>query len=554
MPASMRSLSYYIAIGLIQGLALYLATSDYFLLPGLPYGLCAAVLVAGAELQLLGATVRQRGTVWLVLGLALLIGGQVYWLYSDGLSAWVLQTGVFCAGVLSYIGIAFILAWPTRAGGWPRYQDLFRHAWNNVFIVLLALLLTGLFLSLLALSMKLFTMLGIARVEALLSSHTVISLSLPVVFSLGMRMGRQNEKVIGLLRGILLTLCRFLLPLGALITVLFTLALPFTGVQAIWATGQSTTILLTLVGINLFLVNGVFQDGQAGSAYPRLLRRLVEACLLCMPVLAGLAAWSSWLRVEQYGLTPSRIFALLLVAVMLVHGLAAAWAVLGRSATWLGSLRYSNPWVAVLSAVLLVLYFSPVIDPLGRSTDSQVERLLSGRTPPADFDAQALYGSLGTPGIVAFTQLEQRLKRDELFDPATRKQLLAAMAMAKPGWLEERAPTFEWLGPQQPGVETITGASDNLYLCDDGCYLWAVDLGGDGRDEVLVIPRGTYNARLNVYTQDGAGWRKVGSLHTRAQNFDEMLEQIRQGTVKAVTPRYKTLSFAGQELRQEFEQ
>jgi hypothetical protein len=156
-------------------------------------------------------------------------------------------------------------------------------------------------------------MLGIPQVKEAVESPVFLWLVLPVVFSLGMRMGRENEKVIGLLRGILLTLCRFLLPLGALITVLFTLTLPFTGLQPVWDTGYSTTLLLMLAIINLFLVNGVFQEGHQGSVYPVALKRLVNASLLCLPVLVGLAAYASWMRIDQYGLTPSRIMALLLV-------------------------------------------------------------------------------------------------------------------------------------------------------------------------------------------------------------------------------------------------
>lgn len=556
MPAPARSLLYYVVIGLLQGLVL-LATvlgRGEVLGFGMSVAVCVAMVVAGLNLQLLGSAVRQRGTGWLVLGLTLLISGISAWVFAAEPSGWLQMTWCLAAVVLGYIGTAFILAWPTGEGLRLRYEDLFRHAWNNVFILFLAQMLTGLFWQLLWLCALLFSMLGIPQVKDVVESPVFLWLVLPVVFSLGMRMGRENEKVIGLLRGILLTLCRFLLPLGALITLLFTLTLPFTGLQPVWDTGYSTTLLLALAIITLFLVNGVFQEGHQGSAYPVALKRLVNASLLCLPVLVGLAAYASWMRIDQYGLTPSRILALLLVGVMLAHGLAAAWAVLASRQGWLNSLRVSNPWIALLSAVLVVLFYTPLLAPQQLSAKNQVERLVSGRTPVSEFDARNLYHDLGQPGRDAFEQLEKRLQTNELFDAPGRAQLLASLEeVRRPAAAEERGPKMEWLGPVQSSTEALADSTLAESQCGGkGCYLWAVDLDGDGHNEVLMIPRHTYASRLFVLTWENREWREVGNLSGNMDNLDGLVNGIREGAVKLVTPRYKTLSIGGQELMQDF--
>ncbi|MDZ4018863.1 DUF4153 domain-containing protein [Pseudomonas sichuanensis] len=556
MPAPARSLLYYVVIGLLQGLVLLAAVlgRGEVLGFGLSVAVCVAVAVAGLNLQLLGSAVRQRGTGWLVLGLTLLISGISAWVFAAEPSGWLQMTWCLAAVVLGYIGTAFILAWPTGEGLRLRYEDLFRHAWNNVFILFLAQMLTGLFWQLLWLCALLFSMLGIPQVKEAVESPVFLWLVLPVVFSLGMRMGRENEKVTGLLRGILLTLCRFLLPLGALITVLFTLTLPFTGLQPVWDTGYSTTLLLMLAIINLFLVNGVFQEGHQGSVYPVALKRLVNASLLCLPVLVGLAAYASWMRIDQYGLTPSRIMALLLVGVMLAHGLAAAWAVLASRQGWLSSLRVSNPWIALFSAALVVLFYTPLLAPQALSAKNQVERLISGRTPVSEFDARNLYHDLGQPGRDAFEQLEKRLQTDELFDASGRAQLLATLEeVRRPAVAEERGPKLEWLGPVQSSTEALADSTLAESQCGGkGCYLWAVDLDGDGHNEVLMIPRHTYASRLFVLTWENREWQEVGSLSGNMDNLDGVVKGIREGVVKLVTPRYKTLSIDGQELMQDF--
>ncbi|MDD0973598.1 DUF4153 domain-containing protein [Pseudomonas fontis] len=545
MPALNRSLPLYLAIGLVQGLVLLgLSLLD---IPLLTVAVGSVVLVGGTLLQLLGTAVKVRGTWVLVLGLTVLIAAISSTRYLGDAYDWLWLSWMVGAPLLAYICTAFIHSWPTREGARPRYQDLFQHAWNNVFIVLLAGLLCGLFMLLLWLCAGLFKMLHIEVVAELVRATSFQLLTLPVVFSLGMRMGCQNDKVIGLLRGILLTLCRFLLPISALTAVLFSAALALTGVQPIWDTGYSTTILLCLIGVQLFLVNGVFQDGEQQD-YPRVLRRLVEASLLCLPVLAGLAAYSTWLRIDQYGLTPSRALGALLVAVALVYSLAAVWAVLFSRSRWLGALRSSNPPLALLCALLIVAFHSPVLDPVGQSARNQVERLLSGRIPVAQFDARALRNSLGKAGREQFEALAVQLERGEILDESGRAQLREQMAEAAP-YAESSGPKLEWLGPAELGSEQFLAMADAKIQCGTpGCVLWPVDLDGDGRHEVMMLARHRYTNSATFYVRDTDDrWREGGTLYGIA-DARLMIQRIRDGAVQPVTPHYKTLQVDGVEL------
>lgn len=101
---------------------------------------------------------------------------------------------------------------------------------------------------------------------------------------------------------------------------------------------------------------------------------------------------------------------MLLIGIALVHSLAALWAIRPRQAVWLGSLRRSNPLIALLSFVVLMLVFTPVLNPLTYSAANQMERLLSGRTSADAFDARALRYRLGKPGIEQFERLSRLVK------------------------------------------------------------------------------------------------------------------------------------------------
>ncbi|MBC7212139.1 MAG: DUF4153 domain-containing protein, partial [Pseudomonas sp.] len=234
--------------------------------------------------------------------------------------------------------------------------------------------------------------------------------------------------------------------------------------------------------------------------------------------------------------------------------LAAVWAVVASRQGWLNSLRVSNPWIALLSAVLIVLFYTPLLDPQVLSAKSQVERLLGGRTPITEFDAGTLYRDLGQPGRAAFEQLEKRLETDELFDAGRREQLLGMMAQVRrPEVVETQGPTFEWLGPVQSTSESLADSTLAQSQCGGkGCYLWAVDLDGDGHNEVLMIPRHTYASSVFVFTWEEREWREVGSLSGSMENLEGVAKGIREGAVKLVAPRYKTLSIDGQELVPDF--
>ncbi|QKE65406.1 DUF4153 domain-containing protein [Aquipseudomonas campi] len=564
--APTRSLPFYLAIGLCQGLLLWwgltLGDSAHWL-TSLAGALITLGLVGGLGLQLLGGHSRDRGALALLIGLALLmaaISGWVFWqtrALGEGRSddSRLLLSWSVGAQVLGYIAIAFILSWPTREQGRLRYEDLFRHAWNNVFILLLAQFLVGLFCLLLILWAGLFAMLGIDLFGELFTSPGFMAISTLLVFAVGVRMGCESERVIGLLRGILLVLCRFLLPLSALIAVLFTLALPFTGLQAIWETGHSTAILLCLIFINLLLLNGVFQDGSETPWYPRLLRRLVEASVLCMLVLAVLAGYSTYLRIAQYGVTPQRFYAALLVLVALLHSVALLWALRPRQPVWLGSLRRSNPPLALLVCVLLVLAHSPWLNALDVSARSQVQRLLAGKISAQDSALAYLRHELGRPGVQQFDGLKARLQAGELLEAAARAALLARMdelveqgaygaAAVDPQAMP--AETLDWIGPAEDEAQRVVDKQTLQDECDHaGCLLWAVDMDADGRNEVLLLPTEHYGSELLFFARNERDEWQVAGRFEQAYSSEDLIEAARQGSVTLVKPRYQSLQVGG---------
>ena len=549
-----RSVYRCLAIGLVQGLLLWLA-SDLGA-SSLQFALVTFAMVGGINLILLGGSAFQRGTIWLLGVFTLLMTAISAWTFQEGgdfwrSSHWLEGSWTFFSVVITYIVTAFLLSWPTHDGRFTRYEDLFRHAWDTVFIVLLGMLLNAVFWSLLLLWGGLFKMLGIVALNKLFFTDGFIYISSMMVFALGLNMGRENDRVIGLLRGILLTLCRFLLPFSSMIAIVFVGALPFTGLEPIWNTGYSTPIMVCLVAVNLFFLNGVFQDGHSSHGYSVWLVRMVDLCLLCLPLLVVLAGYSTWLRIDQYGLTPSRLLAMLLVLVVFAHSVAAVWAMFAPQSGWLGSLRVSNPLIALACVVLLLAIHTPWFNPLQFSAKNQVQRLLSGKTPVQAFDAEALRYQLGLPGKQAFEALLAQVEHGQVLSEPERAQLLKRLKRAE-GRDDTQARNkrmLEWIGPEVAGSEQFDDPAISKEDClKPGCVLWAVDLDQDGQSEVLLLPKTSWRNTLYFFKRDPAGkWHEAGTFEA-LDNTPHLIEQIREGNAKVVKPRYQSLDIDGVEL------
>ena len=546
-----RSVYGCLAIGLVQGLLLWLACDIER--SSLQMALVTFTLVGGINLILLGGSVFHRGTVWLLAVFTLLMTAVSAWVFQPGSDIWLSShwlegSWTFFSVVITYIVTAFILSWPTREGRFPRYDDLFRHAWDTVFIVLLGMLLNGVFWALLLLWGGLFKMLGIVALNKLFFTDGFVYVSSMTVFALGLHMGRENDRVIGLLRGILLTLCRFLLPFSSIIVIVFIGALPFTGLEPIWDTGYSTPIMVCLVAANLFFLNGVFQDGHQSSGYPLWLVRMVDLCLLCLPVLVVLAGYSSWLRIEQYGLTPSRVLAMLLVLVVFAHCVAAVWAVFASKSAWLGSLRVSNPWIALACVVLFLGIHTPWFSPLKISAQNQVQRVLTGKTQVETFDADTLRYRLGAPGMQAYEALLGQVERGEVLTEPARAVLLKRLKDVEidRSGAAQNDRLLEWIGPAVDGSEQFDALGMAGHLCRyPGCAMWAVDLDQDGQLEVLQLPKQEWPGPLYFFKRDAQGkWLRAG-MYEMDDNPLELIKKIREGEVQLVKPRYQSLQIGG---------
>jgi hypothetical protein len=233
---------------------------------------------------------------------------------------------------------------------------------------------------------------------------------------------RDRDKVLGLLQRVVTTVLSVLAPVLAAGLVLFVLALPFTGLEPLWRkTSATTPILLACVAGAFLLANAVIGNSPEEEAKAKLLRWSAMALGAVMAPLAIVAAISTWLRIDQHGFTPERLWALVFLIVVLAVSAAYLWALARGGLGWARRVRPANIRLALGICALALLLATPIVNFGAISTRDQVARLETGKVAPELFDWAALRFDFGPSGRKAL----ERLSRSG--SPAVRQ--LAARAL-----------------------------------------------------------------------------------------------------------------------------
>ena len=300
-----------------------------------------------------------------------------------------------------------------ESGAPPKYPSLFFHGLTLPLIGGGANLFAGLSLVLLFAWAALLKQMDVAFFSELFDEPWFFLPFLGAIGGLSIAMIRGQQAVLGALRFIILLFSRIAMPIMALFSITFVIALAFKGPGAILGAeflfGRPGAVILFLAFAGMLIFNGVYQNGES-SPPPLWLRLSTIVAIALFPIYTGLSAYSLLQRIGEYGLTPTRIggVAMTLLAfaysAVLIAGLATElnW----RSDKWMPLTAPLNTAMAVLWVVVLLGLSSPLCNPWRVSAQSQEKLLLSGKIAAADFDYGYLRFRLGKYGEAALDRIE----------------------------------------------------------------------------------------------------------------------------------------------------
>lgn len=447
------------------------------------------------------------------------------------------------------------------------YASLFHQAWNNAMVLGFAALFVAVCWGILGLWALLFLLVKVRFFADTFTQPLFVCLVTGLMAGVGMVIARGQPRPMRVVLQLALAFFKLLLPMLALVVVLFVLFLPFTGVQPLWETGHAAFLLMGVQLYLMLLVNAVYQDGSAQQApYPAPVSALVGAALLVLPVLAGLAVWAVALRVQQYGWTPQRVWAAAAAGVLLLYAAGYAVAALrSRHGPWLDDVRSINPLMSWGVMALLVLLHTPVLDPYRMGANSQLARLVQGQAPFSQAELEDLRFQHGRHGLAAVQRLQalpqfaqpepQALIQQVLgasgrsaarasAPPAEPAKPLAELLPVAPG--HASPPTDWWTAMEQPDWRSSVAYCANRK---SRCWVLQLPLEQGGPPNPLVCRVGEYTPNCRVYGRNAEGmWERVGQLSWGGLDGEKraaLVQAIEAGSLQLQPPRWQEVVVPG---------
>ena len=494
-----------IFIGLLQGALCYLLMT--YLVPHndgwLFFGMPATIAIASA-LLLTVVSFKQRA-LWywmaLIFVVVLAMSAWLKWQVEDS-DKWRQHEVFMFYGWRLLLMAMLALPWiqySLRASRQQtRYAQFYTQLWLNTLTLLIVFISNGLFWMVLLLWSEMFKLVGITFFETLFfDTDWFAYIVLGLITALAVVLARTQSRLVAAVQKLLTLIATGLLPLMALLALMFMLTLPFTGLEAISQRVSAAGLMSTLTFSLLLLMAMVREPQKEALPYPGALRYLIKCALAITPIYTLIAGWALWVRIQQYGWTPERLYGVLVVVVLLVWSFGYLASILRRGRN---PLELQGPvilGVSLLALGLLVLLSSPVIDAWRISVNSHMGLYHSGKIKPDQVSLYMLDHS-GKPGRAALEALQKDVafnqdskRRRDLNsllqgsrDPVkelTATQLVSKVVIA-PG--SEKPDDAFWTFVKAQGYRITSCAEQNA------CVLVSQDLNADGHPEQVLYAFG----------------------------------------------------------------
>jgi hypothetical protein len=514
--------------------------------------------------------------IWLSLATALCVGLAVYDVVRSPTAAFgspqphILPTSGLWVSVAAIIFIVHSLVAAGDAdrkyiADYSRYHDA---SWLLGIRHVLAVLFVAMFWGLLWLGTAMFELIKIDLFSEIIKKDWFFIPATTLALAGAIHLTDVRAGIVQGTRALVLNLLAWLLPLIALITVGFLVALFFTGLEPLWNTRRATSILLTATAMIIILINTTYQDSKTASTTARILLQARLVAVVALTPLTILAAYGIWLRVEQYGFSISRVFAIAFTAVGACYAIGYLVSAI-RSRLALHGLETTNIAAAFAIVGILLALFTPIADPARIAVADQMRRLESGKTPLDKFDFVFLRFQGGYYGEQALKSLKQKsgspeaerfaFKANEALDwktpyeatrgrvpsrptttstPRSRTENITVISPAG-GTLPPTFAAQEWSKMQQsyllpPCLQNEKGK----------CEAIVADIDGDDTPEVLLfgMPTGAGMA----FKSEAGGWVLIGSV----QNVfcAGVRDALRAGKFELIAPTKKEIKVDNQIL------
>lgn len=533
--ASPQRLIFRLVLGLLQGLALALLIDreEAHLWPATSAEIFApAILIAAFWPLLVSVSVNIRLPVliaWASGAAALIFGLSEYDIWRMGPSVgsndhW--PSGELIAAMFPFLFIAqaLISAGDNDRKVIAQYTTYFDAAWKLGLQLALASAFVALFWIVLQIGAQMFHLIGLDFMRRLIENRWFAVPATAVAYAYAIELTDVRVGLVRGLRTLALMLQSWILPVMVILAVAFLAALPFTGVEPLWATRSATSLLLTAAALLVFLINAAYRDGAEEEARAVVIRIAAAVGAVALVPLVAIACYALMLRIGQYGLTPDRVTAFFACGIAAITAIGYAVSVTNIGG-WLKIVEATNIFAAFILLAVILSLFTPLADPTRLSVDDQITRLKRGNISAEAFDYSFLRFKAGRYGKKVLAALASSgvgkdaakvaslatdaLKAENLGDLVAKQERPTPAQIAEQitvhpkgtalpeGFLKQDWATSE---PRYGAPQCLTGKVK--------CDAFLLDLDGDGTPEIVIVD---YSATV-FKEQSGGNWKRVGSI------------------------------------------
>lgn len=480
-----------------------------------------------------------------------------------------------------FLSLAFLQSF-RETSSVTQYPVLFENAWNNAALGIMPMLLVALIFGALFLVSTLFKLIGLTFLETFLKEPAFNFPLAGLMFGFVIYYLRDNEKILSAARRFGLAMFRVVGLVVCTASILFLVYLPVAGLDVLWESKIAAPVLLTIVFVSIYYINAFVEDGS-GSMWDTVsapIKVIVTAATIVLPVFVLLGAYAFYLRIQQYGLTADRVYAVPIIFFAMAYSIAYLLKILRFRFEWVRGIARANIYItggAVLVATLLLL--AP-ISAYSISAANQHARLLSGAVSADQFDFAALKFDNAKPGRDIFDKLVEvdatladlgyTGSIDALRD-AQNKWALSPLRVADLAYQLhmtdfEILPVGAELATEQAkeflsmmrkmrdwNYQSEKCAVNEQQASVEKCIVWVLDVDGNKVDDYLVFTFSSGQPKIRLIvpgSQEGMAWTW---RHANGNGFDikeaDIKTMIENGRARLAQPVYPDLMIGDSKFR-----
>ncbi len=448
------------------------------------------------------------------------------------------------------------------------YQTYFDETWKRGVQLGLALLFTGLMWIIIFLGAELLKVIGFDWLEKLTHKKWFNLPLSGIAMGIAVHLGDVQPKLLANVRNLVLNILSWLLILITVVGVIFVSSLFFSGLKPLWDTKSATASLLAACVFLVLLTNAAYGQGEGngedGKSINKALKISIRIAAVLTLILSSIAAYGIYLRINQYGLTSDRVFAVVGVLIAFAFGISYSLANFGKTG-FMPKIATANIYLSIFECLIFIALMTPIAAPDRLGVNSQIARLMGGKTTIDKFDWEYLKLKSGKYGIMAIDKLAlnpkfasiatevKNLSRDDFYQSKFNNKYVEEIVQNLPNpqlidtkKSKKQLPQSFWKQEFKTNLYNVPDClrnPENTKRNGEKCFAQMVDLNSDNIDEILFIE----NRQVYLLEFKDNIWSPV---NINAGSLDkEGYEKLKNGDFATAKPEWNDIVIGDNRIR-----